>query len=176
MSDLTKLQQLVAPPPVANAQEYVAAINTLKSVKASLKQIKDKRDEMMAPAREIAQTADEWFGETKDALLAAEVSLKRVITEYIDQAVRRSSEETKAAIDEGNFELMLQRMSALPQVDGIKISNVVDYTVEDLDLVPDEYRIVSVDSKKILTDLRKGVDIPGIRKRQLTRLSVGSEK
>ena len=176
MSDITKLQRLVNPPAIADSTEYLAAVNTLKSVKQSLKQILDKKDEMMEPAREIQRTANEWFGETKDALLAAEVGLKAVIVKYIDEAVSKSSTETKAAIDAGNFELMLQRMSALPQVDGIRISNVVDYTVEDLDAVPDEYKVVSLDSKKVLTDLRKGVDIAGIKKRSLTRLSVGSER
>lgn len=131
-------------------------------MKAAQNAIAEKKGELLAPTRELQQTAREWFGPMEKAIVETQTFVKAQLAGFIDKAVKESSQVTKDAIANGDMALVLANMSPVPHVEGISLRTDIDVEIVDLDQVPREFLRVELDLTKIKKAVKNNVHIPGL--------------
>jgi hypothetical protein len=166
LKELASLKQIDTP------TAYKAAAEALLQVKKALKTIEDKKQAITAPARKAAQEAAALFSKTEKGLSEAEDHLKAVLSSYIDRRVPEAAAQAGQALSDGNREALAASLTAVPHVDGLKLSTETDFDVVDFDAIPDAFLKTAVDRKLLLDALRRGQDVPGVKVIERTRISV----
>lgn len=136
------------------SMELVA--DKIKEVKTLGKFIKQKKDEYVAPAKKIIETAKEQYDPYIKMCENAEITLKDRAIKYHDKIEReRKIEEAKIAkkIESGYIkpETAMTKIEALPEVQktvrtdkgsGLSFAKIKKVTIEKPELIPDIYWII----------------------------------
>lgn len=159
---------------IENEEDHSFAGEVLLQVKASWKELEEKRTAVTGPLNEALRTVNDWFRPVQQPLKEAERILKEKISAFI--IARKAANEAAmlaaaSAAQAGDGEAALVHVGAIqdaPRVAGISVKEVWDWEVENLDEVPREF--LTVDERKVReaiwyadTEKRAPLPIPGLR-------------
>jgi hypothetical protein len=138
---------------IETEEDHTFAGAVLLQIKASWKELEEKRTSVTGPILEAKRTVDEWFKPVQGPLKEAERILKEKISAYI--LARKAANEAAmlaaaSAAQAGDGEAALVHVGAIqdaPRVAGISVKEVWDWEVENLDEVPREF--LMLDERKV---------------------------
>ena len=139
----------------------------LKFVKGRLAFLKIEKEKILKPQKAAVEATRDLFNQASAPFEEAEALLKARMAAFFEE---RKAKETKllseALESDSPRELVDLAAQAAPVVQGVSMREVYDFVVEDASLVPDEYKLVSIDTKKIGLTVKAKKDltsIPGVR-------------
>lgn len=161
---------------IGSVAEYLAAASILRACKTRLAALETKRKTITAGARQVIEETGNLFSPAEKAYAAAEVRLKALLTDFVDRRLPEAMIEAQIALAAGDHSALALAMQPLPSLEGISFRTVVDFEVEDESEIPPSYYKRELNSKLILTQLRNGGVVPGIRLLQRTTVAVSGER
>lgn len=165
------LQGVQAYTELSTVEEYSSAAWMLIQVKQRLSILDEKKRSLTAPAREVIKNAGEMFGTAVNDYLAIESRLKALLGAFADNRLPDAMRAAKAALNAGDRDALMTAMKPIPSVPGISLRTVVGFEVTG-EVDESYYLPRELNSKLILTQLRNGVVIEGVRMTERTQVAV----
>lgn len=153
---------------VETEQDFEAACEELHHIAVLWQKHEDERKEMKEDVLSQGRKVDKKSKAIQKPLKDREAWLKDLIREYVESGqVRYLEEKTSEAPLEMKGELVRAaiRMYPKPYNPHVTFKDKVEVEIVNPDAVPDRYKKVVIDERKILEDYQRGETIPGVQGR-----------
>jgi hypothetical protein len=167
------MREAVEKTEIKNEKDLAAVSDVIKMVKTIEKEIKERKDKFVAPARAIIEEAKERYDSYIKECQNAEATLKGKVKDYMDDAEKRRREAELGIanrVEKGTMkpETAVKKLEAMPEEkkmiktenSGIKRSIRKVPMITHPELVPDEYWII--DEVRVRREALAGKEIPGV--------------
>jgi hypothetical protein len=140
---------------IEDDDDYEYASKLLRTIKATSKEIEERRKRVTGPLYEALRNFQSWYKPALDVLENGERDLKKKIADYYLLKEAQREEQMRlvaAAAREGNFEKAheaAQGFVETPTAKGISIQRKWEYEVEDITKVPREFLTLDHSAVKI---------------------------
>jgi hypothetical protein len=161
---------------VESVPQYVHLAKSLVELRRAKDYVKARKEQITAPARDLTQTAKEWFGATEKAIETTEKRLKDLLEAFIETRAELAQGQSKIALDAGDVTKAIELMVVVPEVDGVSIRNEVAFDIVDISAVPEEFFEKTIKTSSVKTALKAGQTIPGIVRKDRVQLSISTKE
>jgi hypothetical protein len=165
-----ELQQL------PDRQAYQVASENLLALKQIQQKTKAKKEEFLAPTREITRAAKNVFGDFEEELENTEIHMRKLLIDFVQHSMENAKAQREGLVLKRDFDALLENMQVVPQVSGISFRSDWEVEVTCLDQVPAEYLRQEIDLPKIKKAAKAGIEIPGLIIKRKLGVSVTTPK
>lgn len=162
-AELTAIDEVLPSLSVNSVEEFHAAAELLRDIKATLNQVEAERVRVTGPAYEAWKNANDFFSRVSDKGKRAEKEIKAKIAAFDTrqrETERRLLQEAAEKAD--HHALSLVQSSAVAQ--GVSIREILDIEITDANLIPREFLEPNEKLIRATVKATKGHrEIPGVR-------------
>jgi hypothetical protein len=169
---IDKLKAEVSALKITDETTNTNAVEFLKLIKIQYKKVEDQRKYIVKPLNDLVKKHNADFKPLTTALSNAEREIKSKMTGYareveaenrrIEEMNRKKEEKFVEKVAEGKaVKAPVLKQAKEVKAEGQSFRSVRKWEIEDATKIPREYLII--DTKKINTVVRAGIDVPGLK-------------
>lgn len=171
---MTTVNLPAIPQTITTLEQYLTLARALVQLREQSRVVAEKKAELMRPVKQIQATAKEWFA-AETTIKEAETEIRSLLEGYLERRLPESAAASAEAMIHEDIVSALEAMVLVPPVDGISFRNEIDFVVDDIDAVPEEFIEKTIRRGALKAALKAG-PVPGITRKDRTAVTVTAPK